>query len=266
MSAQLANTIAPDQSTAPQPSAAPVAIVVTRLAKSYELRPVLRAISFTLPAGHTLALLGPNGAGKTTLLRILATLLKPTSGSALVAGLDATRDADAIRHRIGYVGHQPHLYDELTARENLLFFARMYGLRDGPARADHLLDRVGLRAKSRDRVRGFSRGQLQRLALARGILHDPSILLLDEPDTGLDDEAATLLDTLIHDRAAHGLTTLLTTHQIERGLRLADHALVLAGGRLAYDGPSAALDLAAVRHLYGRARLTERPTEGSVSR
>jgi heme ABC exporter ATP-binding subunit CcmA len=237
-----------------QPVAIPAAVEAVGLGKLFDVRPVLRGVSFTVPAGGTLALLGPNGAGKTTLLRILATLAKPSSGEAFVAGLDVQRDADLVRRVIGYVGHQPYVYEDLTVEENLLFFARMYGLRDGKTRARALLDRVGLRAKACDRVRTLSRGQLQRLALARGILHAPEVLLLDEPDTGLDEDASALLADLIAERAADGQTTIFTTHQIERGLRMSDEALALVGGRVAYAGPSAELDVAAVRALYAGAK------------
>lgn len=228
----------------------PPAIIVERLTKTFEVRPVLRRVSFSLAAGQRLALLGPNGAGKSTLLRILATLAQPTAGRVVVADCDLREDADEARWRIGYVGHQTGLYDDLTACENLLFFARMYGLRDGAARADALLHRVGLRARANDRVRAFSRGQSQRLALARGTIHQPEVLLLDEPDTGLDEDALTLLADLLDERASQGQATLFTTHQLARGLAQSDRTLILVGGRVAYDGPSAALDVAAVRAYY----------------
>src|SRR5262249_29653606 len=144
----------------------------------------------------------------------------------------------------------PHVYPELTARENLLFFARMYSLRDGAARAERLLARMGLRAKGSDRVRTLSRGQTQRLALARGILSDPAVLLLDEPDTGLDEEATALLTELVHERLEAGLTTLLTTHNLERGLELAGEAIVLGGGRVVHQGPAQAITAGHVRELY----------------
>jgi heme ABC exporter ATP-binding subunit CcmA len=227
----------------------PSAVTVDRLEKLFDVRPVLRSVTCSLSAGATMALLGPNGAGKTTLLRVLATLAKPTSGTALVAGFDVVHDAGQVRRLVGYVGHQPHVYEELTARENLLFFARMYGLRGGSARASRLLQRVGLSRRADDRVRTLSRGQTQRLALARGLLHDPSVLLLDEPDTGLDDEAATLLRSLLEERSASGGTTIFTTHDLERGLRWSDQTLVLAGGRVAYCGDTRALDVSDVRHL-----------------
>jgi heme ABC exporter ATP-binding subunit CcmA len=255
MSAQMIAN--PQEASVEQRRDLPLAVEVMGLVKTYELRPVLRSVSFTVQTGKTLALFGANGAGKTTLLRILATLAKPSAGRVMVLGHDAVRDAAALRHVIGYVGHQPHVYDDLTARENLLFFARMYGLPDGAKRADALLDRVGLRAKAHERVRTLSRGQTQRLAIARGILHDPRLLLLDEPDTGLDEEALSLLDALIIERAAHGLTTLLTTHNIAHGLACGDDALVLAGGRVAYSGPARDITASGVRELY-TARRRER--------
>jgi heme ABC exporter ATP-binding subunit CcmA len=234
----------------PAPAPSPAAVAVAALEKRFDVRPVLRGVTFVLPVGGTMALLGPNGAGKTTLLRVLATLAKPSGGTASVAAYDVERDADQVRRVVGYVGHSPHVYDDLTARENLLFFARMYGLRDGPERAARLLERVGLSRRANDFVRTLSRGQTQRLALARGILHDPPVLLLDEPDAGLDDEAAALLCSLLSERADAGLTTLFTTHHLERGLRLSERTLVLVGGRVAYSNESAALDAADVRSLY----------------
>ncbi len=237
------------QST-PRGSAPSEGIRVERLVKSFDARPVLRGLTFTLEAGRTLTIFGPNGAGKTTLLRTLATLARPTSGRAWVAGFEVADEAHEARLRVGYVGHQPHAYDELTARENLLFFARMYGLRDGAKRAAELLERVGLSGRANERVRAFSRGQAQRLALARGILHDPTVLLLDEPDTGLDQEALALLERMIAERRERGLTTALTTHNLERGLRVADDALTLVRGRVAYAGAATALDIAAVERLY----------------
>lgn len=245
-------TLSPREVALPQDTVQPLAIEVAKLAKVYDLRPVLRGVSFSVLRGRTLALLGPNGAGKTTLLRILATLAKPSAGQAAVQGLDVLREAADVRRILGYVGHQPHVYDDLTARENLLFFARMYGLRDGASRGHLLLERVGLLAKANERVRTFSRGQAQRLALARGIIHDPQVLLLDEPDTGLDDEAASLLDGLLAERAAAGKTTIFTTHAVSRGLENSTDALVLSAGRIAYAGHSRELTVAAVRDLYRR--------------
>ncbi|HZC05755.1 MAG TPA: heme ABC exporter ATP-binding protein CcmA [Ktedonobacterales bacterium] len=262
MSAQTLRSAASAEPQATAMSMPPTdAIQLERLVKSFDARPILRGLSYALPAGRTLVIFGPNGAGKTTLLRTLATLARPTSGRALIAGLDVIADAHEVRRVVGYVGHQPHPYEELTARENLLFFARMYGLRDGAERATALLERVGLRARANDRVRTFSRGQAQRLALARGVIHDPAVLLLDEPDTGLDQEALALLERLVSERRERGLATVLTTHNLERGLRLADDALTLVRGRIAYAGAASALDVAAVERLYAGESLAGQATE-----
>lgn len=262
MSAEMLQPAARAESSVATPQ--PDAIQLERLVKAFDVRPVLRGLTYALPAGRTLVIFGPNGAGKTTLLRTLATLARPTSGSAFIAGFDVSDEAHEVRRRLGYVGHQPHAYEELTARENLLFFARMYGLRDGVARASALLERVGLGHRANDRVRAFSRGQAQRLALARGIIHDPAVLLLDEPDTGLDQEALALLERLIAERRERGLTTVLTTHQLERGLRLADDALTLARGRIAYAGAASSLDVATIERLYAGQRLAERVNGGAA--
>jgi heme ABC exporter ATP-binding subunit CcmA len=215
------------------------AVVARDVRKTFEFKPVLRSVSLSVPAGATVALLGPNGAGKTTLLRILATLSRPSAGEVTIDGLDLRRDAQAIRQRTGYLGHQPLLYDELTARENLDFFARMYGVQDRQSRVSALLERVGLRLKARDRVRDLSRGQTQRLALARALLHEPSLLLLDEPDSGLDEQGVALLEEMLRERSAAGKTAMLTTHDLAWGLRIADRALALVAGRVTYDGTAA---------------------------
>ena len=227
------------------------AVVVSRLRKAYGLRPVLRDVSLTVTAGQRVAVLGPNGAGKTTLLRILATLTRPSRGAVTIAGYDAQRDAQEVRRIVGYVGHTPLLYDELTVRENLLFFARMYGLPDGLTRADALLKRVGMKNRANDRAGALSRGQAQRVALARGILHDPQVLLLDEPDTGLDEDAVSLLHDLIAERRDAGKTTLLTTHALERGLAWSDAVIALVGGRVAFAGATADMTPTRLRALFG---------------
>jgi heme exporter protein A len=215
------------------------AMVARDVRKTFEFKPVLRGVSLSVPAGATVALLGPNGAGKTTLLRILATLARPNAGEITIDGLDLRRDAQDIRRRIGYLGHQPMLYEELTAEENLDFFARMYGVQSRQARVGVLLERVGLRAKAKDRVRDLSRGQAQRLALARALLHEPSLLLLDEPDSGLDEQGVALLEEILRERSAAGQTTIFTTHDLAWGLCVADKAVALVAGRVAYDGTAA---------------------------
>ena len=234
------------------------------LTKRYALRPVLRGVSYSLLPGQALALLGPNGAGKTTLLRILATLSKPSAGWARIGPYHVVADAVEVRRLVGYVGHQPAVYADLTGLENLHFFARMYNVAEPEARAHLLLERVGLRARARDRVCTYSRGQVQRLALARGLLHDPQVLLLDEPDTGLDEDALALLGDLVEERRGQLLTTLFTTHQLERGLSLSDEALVLVGGQLVFAGRTAELSAAEVRRLYAGEPTARMPREDQL--
>jgi heme ABC exporter ATP-binding subunit CcmA len=215
------------------------AVVARDVRKTFEFKPVLRGVSLMVPAGATMALLGPNGAGKTTLLRILATLARPSAGEVTIDGFDLRHDAQAIRRRIGYLGHQPMLYEELTAKENLDFFARTYGVQDRQARIDALIERVGLRQKAKDRARDLSRGQTQRLALARALLHEPSLLLLDEPDAGLDEQGIALLEEVLRERSTAGQTAIFTTHDLAWGLRVADRAVALVAGRVTYDGTAA---------------------------
>jgi heme ABC exporter ATP-binding subunit CcmA len=212
------------------------AVVARDVRKTFEFKPALRGVSLTIPADTTVALLGPNGAGKTTLLRVLATLARPSAGEITIDGLDLRRDVQAIRRRIGYLGHQPLLYEELTAEENLDFFARMYGVQNRQARVEALIERVGLRLKAKDRVRDLSRGQTQRLALARALLHDPNLLLLDEPDSGLDEQGISLLEEILREREKAGQTAIFTTHDLAWGLRVAARAVALVAGRVTYDG------------------------------
>lgn len=223
---------------------------VRALKKSFALKPILRGIDLVLCPGQSMALLGANGVGKTTLMRILAGLAHPSSGSVTIAGLDSVYDALLVSRLVGFVAHQPYLYEELTAQENLLFFARMYTVEQPQERIQMLLVRVGLERRSAERVGTFSRGQLQRLAWARALLHSPRLLLLDEPDTGLDQEGQALVDELLGEHIARGGSALFTTHQHERTLALSDCLVILSGGRVAYQGVTSALDLSSLRHLY----------------
>jgi heme exporter protein A len=205
------------------------------LTKSFGLKPVLRGLDLEVAAGECAALFGPNGAGKTTLLRILTTLSKPTAGLARVAGFTLPAQAEAARRHISLVAHQPLLYGDLTAEENLTFYARLYNLPNSEAQRLALLERVGLAARRRDLVRTFSRGMVQRLSLARALLNNPEVLLMDEPFTGLDPAGVTLLDDLLSELKACGCTVLLTLHDIPHGLALADRALILAHGKLLFE-------------------------------
>jgi heme exporter protein A len=214
---------------------------IAGLERRYGERPALEGVTLELPAGETLAVLGPNGAGKTTLLRVLATLLRPHAGSARVLGARLPAEAWKVRARVGYVGHEPLVYRDLTVRENLRFYARLYGVED--SRADELIAAVELAA--RDRARELSRGMLQRLAVARAVLHDPPLLLLDEPRAGLDPGAVELLEPLMG--ASSGRTRVIVSHDPESAVGEADCALGLRNGRQEFFGQPTA---AAVRGLY----------------
>lgn len=230
-----------------KPAAPPTtteAIVVERLAHRYGPSWALDRLDLSVPWDQRVAILGPNGAGKTTLLRILATLLRPTAGRAVIGGLALPAQAAAVRRHIGLVAHQTFLYGELTARENLHFYGRLYGVADLPERAEYLLEVVGLGGRAEERVRGFSRGLQQRLALARAIIHDPPILLLDEPDAALDVAGAELLDRLMMDGRGRRRTVVLTTHNLDHALALAERAVILRRGRVAADLSTAATSAA----------------------
>ena len=196
--------------------------------------PALKDVAFKVETGSVVALLGRNGAGKTTLLRILGGLSKPSRGSVKIHGSDA-RDP-STRRRIGILGHGISLYDELTAFENLSLFANLYGLDDPAACAERMLDRVGL-ARVRDGlVREFSRGMRERLAVGRAFLHDPELLLLDEPFTALDDRAIAVLQSMLAEMRQRGRTIVMSTHQLREALELATHVAFLQRGQIAYSG------------------------------
>jgi heme exporter protein A len=220
--------------------------------KVFGLRPVLRGVDLHVAPGEFLALFGPNGAGKTTFLRILATLSRPTGGQVTIGGFHLPGEAQAARGAIGLVSHQPLLYSELSAAENLRFYARMYGLESATreARIEEVLRMVNLHRRANDLARTFSRGMAQRLGIARAILHDPPVLLLDEPYTGLDQDSALALDKLLRDVAISGRTILMTTHDIERGLALADRAAILSRGVIAYSAARAELESTPFAHTY----------------
>jgi heme exporter protein A len=225
-------------------------IEVRRLVKTFGLKPVLRGLDFRADPGEFVALLGPNGAGKTTMLRILATLSRPTLGEVRVAGYVLPGQASAVRRLLGVVSHQPLLYGDLTAEENLRFYARMYGLSDGTGRARQALESVGLAARRRDLVRQFSRGMQQRLAIGRALLHDPQVMLLDEPYTGLDQDASAMLDDLLRHVAAGGRTVVMTSHDLPRAADLATRIDVLSRGMIAASVPQSQITSAGLIDLY----------------
>lgn len=210
-------------------------IQINRLVKNYGLNPVLRSLSLHVKPGEFVTLVGPNGAGKSTLLRIVATLLKPTSGEVKVGGWPIPKHSNRVRRHIGLVSHQALLYGDLTAAENLLFFAKLYQLDQIEDRVATALKGVGLAARQRDAVRTFSRGMVQRLTIARATLHEPDVLLLDEPYTGLDRDASNLLDNLLRRESENGRTILMITHDLVHGLNICDRISILSRGKIAHE-------------------------------
>jgi heme exporter protein A len=210
------------------------AVVIDNVWKFFGDYPALREISFNVERGSCLALLGRNGAGKTTLLRILAGLSKTARGSVTILGADAR--AEETRRQIGVLGHGIGIYDELSALENLSLFARLYGLENPKKTAMEWLDRTGLARVSDGLVREFSRGMRQRLAVARAFIHRPSLLLLDEPFTALDDRAIAVLQELLNDARSEGCTIIMSTHQLREALELASDVALINRGRLAFRG------------------------------
>lgn len=210
-------------------------IEIKGLTKRYGFNAVLRGIDLKVTQGEFVTVVGPNGAGKSTLLKIMATLLKPTAGEITVGGWPLPEYAHQIRRHIGLVSHQSLLYGDLTAVQNLTFFAELYGLDDKEARVQQGLKLVGLTSRQRDPVRTFSRGMLQRLTIARATLHEPDILLLDEPYTGLDQDASQLLDELLIQESTNGRTILMITHDLLHGLKICDRVLILNRGKIAKE-------------------------------
>lgn len=207
-------------------------IEVRGLVKRFGVKPVLLGLNLQVEKGEFVALLGPNGAGKTTFLRILASLSRPTLGEVRVAGFHLPHQAAAVRQRLGVVEHLPLLYGDLSAEENLRFYGRLYGLRSLEGRMGEVLDLIGLSHRRKDLVRTFSRGMQQRLAIGRAILHNPDVLLLDEPHTGLDQDACQMLDATLARVAGEGWTIVMTSHDLARAADLATRFDVLSRGRI----------------------------------
>lgn len=213
-----------------------ITVVAAGLTKRFGSSTVLRDVAFSVTSGETLVVLGPNGAGKTTLLKILAGLLRPTSGSVVISGDESPLTGVALRKRIAFLGHNTFLYESLTGRENLLFFAKMYDVSDPRRRVGEALGEVGLLAHQDLLVSNYSRGMKQRLAIARSLLHNPALLLLDEPFASLDMEGAEKLSNILLRSSREGSAIILTTHDLERGLALADRLLYIVAGRAKHFG------------------------------
>jgi len=217
-------------------------ITVRKLVKRFGLKTVLRGLDFRVEPGEFVAILGPNGAGKTTFLRILASLSRPSLGEVRIAGYNLPGQASHVRRRLGVVSHLPLLYGDLTAEENLRFYGRMYGIPDLNVRIAEVLELVGLTHRRRDLVRTYSRGMQQRLAIGRAVMHDPEVMLFDEPYTGLDQDASTMLDRVLRDVAAAGRTVVMTSHDLARTADLASRFDVLSRGVISASVQRADID------------------------
>jgi heme exporter protein A len=226
------------------------AISVRGLWKYFGHFPALRGIDLELERGRFLTVFGPNGAGKTTLIKVLSTQLKPSEGVALVGGHDVVSGADEVRKEIGVISHNTYLYPNLSAIENLLFYGRMYGLADARDRAVELIERVGLSGRMDDRVGTYSRGMQQRLSIARALLHEPTVMFLDEPYTGLDQHASRMLRQVLETLHTGERTLILTTHNLEQGLEMCDEVAVQVSGRMVYRQPVSAVPRSDFEEVY----------------
>lgn len=225
------------------------AIETKKLTKVFGDRKALDKVSIEVPEGAFLSIFGPNGAGKTTLVRTLATLSRATSGTALVAGFDAKEEPDKVREHIGLISHNPMLYPDLTAMENLMFTAQLYGVVNAEERVRELLRAVELDHRRFDVVRTFSRGMTQRLSIARALMNDPDVVFLDEPYAGLDPHAVEIFDGLI-EQLRDGRTFIMVSHDLQKGFDVCTHALVLARGRVVSCAPKEDIDFEQFRQLY----------------
>ena len=225
-------------------------IEIQGLTKSFGHIYALRGVDLQVAEGEFLTIVGPNGAGKTTFLRILATLLKPTRGFVRINGLDLAPADVEVRRQIGFVSHQPLIYSNLTVAENLRFYGRIYDVPELEQRVETLLSLVGLDGRTHSLARTLSRGMQQRLSVARSIIHEPSIMLLDEPYTGLDQQAARMLRGLLQTVSNKSHTVLMTTHNLEHALEPADRLVILSGGQIVFQAEAPTLSLAELREAY----------------
>lgn len=225
------------------------AVEAEGLSKTFGEHAALQGVTLKAAHGETVAIFGPNGAGKTTLIKVLATIVKPSSGKVFIDGLDIKQEAVEARRSLGVVSHQTFLYGNLTAWENLEFYARMYDVPRRKERIQEVIDIVGLNSRAYDRVGTFSRGMQQRLSIARCLVHRPKIILLDEPETGLDQQAIAMLWKALQEDGAGKRTVLYTTHSLERGLELCDRLVIMARGRIRYEG-GRQIGLAELKQVY----------------
>ena len=225
-------------------------IAVSGLTKTFGNLYALRNLSFSLNKGEFLTIFGPNGAGKTTLIRILSTITKASSGEIKFADLSFEDDSEKIRRQIGVIAHQTFLYENLTAEENLRFYGKLYDVENLTQKIETILSQVGLELRKKDFVRTFSRGMQQRLAIARAMLHEPSILLLDEPYTGLDQHASGMLSNWLNRLRSSEQTIIMVTHDLEQGMELADRIAILVNGQLVFNQEQREINLKKFRQTY----------------
>jgi len=238
------------KNTSENPASAEPVIQVANIHKSFGVVQALRGISFSLHAGDFLTIFGPNGAGKTTLIKILAGLTRATGGTATVAGFDVSNGDSRLRREIGVIAHATYLYTDLSALENLVFYAKMYGLDHPGERAAEAIKEVGLEGRMHDRIGTFPRGMQQRISIARAVIHDPSILFLDEPFTGLDPHGAKVLKQYLHSLHTKKRTLIMTTHDLSCGLEMGDKVAIQVKGRFALFEKKDNLDKGGFEELY----------------
>ncbi|MEH7251551.1 ABC transporter ATP-binding protein [Neobacillus niacini] len=210
-------------------------IEIKKLTKQADNKLILRGVDLSIKQGETVAILGPNGAGKSTLLKVIATLIKPTSGLVTINGLDLKKDHIEVKKLFGYLPHSSLLYDHYTPLENLVFFGNLYGVKDVENKARQLVKEVGLSFFINEPVKNFSRGMIQRIAIARAIIHDPKIMLLDEPHTGLDQGAINILNNVVLSMKEKGCTTLMVTHDFKQAAEICDRIVIVKNGKIADD-------------------------------
>ena len=239
------------------PSSNNYAVQVQKLSKSFGNRFALKGIDVKINQGESVVIFGHNGAGKSTLLKIIATIINPTSGSIQINGLNIKDNAEEIRRRIGVVGHNTFLYSNLTVYENLEFYCRMYDVPERHERIREIVATVGMTYRIYDRVGTLSRGMQQRLAIARSLIHRPSIMLLDEPETGLDYQATSTLWETVRAGEGEKRTILLTSHSLERGLELGDHFLILNQGKVVYEKSGKTANLTDLKQAYENSARTK---------
>ena len=225
-------------------------IVAEGVTKSFGYIQALRGVDLKIKKGEFVTVFGPNGAGKTTLIKLLATLTKPTSGKVIIANHDIKKEPDKVRALIGVISHDPYLYGNLSALENIGFFASLYGISQPKKKAIQVIKQVGLESRMHDLVRTFSRGMQQRLAVARAIVHEPKILLLDEPYTGLDQHGARIFGDLLNWLKTENRTIVMTTHNLPEGLEISDRIAILDGGKIVYESDARGVELMKFKEIY----------------